>query len=109
MASDIRGSPQSDRLIQSEINPGDSSWTSAYGLEGDDYLGWLSGNVEGAAGNDVIQNLAPNNRTGVGAAYWSSPRGIYADLAMQEVLDGWGGTDRLINVCLLYTSPSPRD
>jgi Ca2+-binding RTX toxin-like protein len=104
MASDIRGSPQSDRLIQSEINPGDSSWTSAYGLEGDDYLGWLSGNVEGGEGNDVIQNLAPNNRTGVGAAYWSSPRGIYADLTKQEVLDGWGGTDRLIDVYKVFGS-----
>ena len=104
MASDIRGTPQSDRLIQSELNPGDSSWTSAYGLEGDDYLGWLSGNVEGGAGNDVIQNLAPNNRTGVGTAYWSSPRGIYADLAKQEVLDGWGGTDRLIDVYKVFGS-----
>jgi len=97
MASGIRGSSTADRLIQSELQA-TPSWTDALGLEGDDYIGWLAGNVDGGAGNDRIENLNPANRSGVGAAYWSSPRGILADLTKQYVDDGWGGRDTLINV-----------
>ena len=74
------------------VNNGDSY----SGLAGDDEITVITGNVSGDAGNDKL-TVAPGSPW-ANIWYWSSPGVIYVDMEQGYALDGFGGTDTLVNV-----------
>ncbi|WP_165943640.1 calcium-binding protein [Roseicella aquatilis] len=57
--------------------------------------GLFATTLEGLAGNDT---LAGNYGGGVQVSYRASPAAVRVDLAAGTARDGWGGTDRLLNI-----------
>lgn len=89
---DYHGGDGNDTINQKSqgIAPG----TNIFGGKGDDNITYYDGNAIGEAGNDTI--VAQN--AWAGAAYWSSPAGIKANLQTGQVQDGYGTVDTLVGV-----------
>ena len=65
------------------------------GLAGDDDISVMAGTISGDAGNDKLTVLPGGWGT---IWYWSSTGVIYVDMEQGYALDGFGGTDTLVNV-----------
>ena len=78
-----------------------SNFQRLYAGSGNDFLvgttatGFVTTWLRGNAGNDQIDGLSSRS---VAADYSNSPGAINVNLVTGVVLDGWGGTDTLINV-----------
>ncbi len=77
-----------------------AAWTTIYGLGGNDKISARGGNVNGGPGNDIITGLEANTT----AIYWNSPPGVKIDLALGTAEDGFGSTDKLININSIHGS-----
>ncbi|MES2297742.1 MAG: DUF4214 domain-containing protein [Pseudomonadota bacterium] len=96
------GTDGADTVTRNGIAPG-NLWVHYYGKAGDDKITWSNGQVIGGAGNDTIIRAA-DDQSGVFAAYWDSPAGIYVDLQAGYALDGWGSRDTLVNIRFVSAS-----
>ncbi|WP_322993533.1 M10 family metallopeptidase [Limnohabitans sp.] len=84
-------------------NTKDGQWVDIFGLAGNDTVTLLSGsNVKGGAGNDTIIDKTGGNWCA--ALYWDSPSAIDINLATGVAKDGWGTTDKLVDVRNIHTS-----
>lgn len=80
-----------------------SVWNDIYGLGGNDTITLYAGsNILGGAGNDTIINETEGGHGG--AAYWTSPNAIDVNLTTGIAKDGFGGTDKLVNIHNITTS-----
>lgn len=95
---DFTGTDGNDILDQRALGLGPGS--NLFARAGNDTITLADGNAEGGAGNDQITGTSAWS----GAAYWSSPAAITADLSTGLVQDGYGGTDRLTDVHVLHTT-----
>jgi len=115
----ITGSPLADRLDGGNTSLGNAGNDTLRGLAGDDTLSGGAGNdrLEGGPGLDILTGGAGNDTLDGGtvtdtayytdgnvASYGPSPAGIVANLGTGIVLDGFGGTDTLINITFLNGS-----
>eukprot|EP01030_Chromulinospumella_sphaerica_P009147 gene9147-8958_t len=92
----VKGTAGADLYDQQKL--GINDWVDYDALAGDDIIRMYNGNVIPGAGNDTIEKFAGNSGQKLGVHYWDAPAGVVVDLAAGTAQDGWGGTDRLINV-----------
>jgi hypothetical protein len=95
---DYHGTPQNDQIDQDKqaIPPG----TVIYGDAGDDTITLSNGLAIGGPGNDTV--IATTDWATV--AYWNSPKGVRVDLGNGVAEDGFGTTDKLVNVKVVQGS-----
>ena len=80
-----------------------AQWTTIRGLAGNDTVTLLVGsNVLGGAGNDTIIDKTGANWCAV--VYWDSPNAIDVNLTTGVAKDGWGTTDKLVDIRNVHTS-----
>ena len=80
-----------------------AQWTTIRGLAGNDTVTLLVGsNVLGGAGNDTIIDKTGANWFAV--VYWDSPNAIDVNLTTGVAKDGWGTTDKLVDIRNVHTS-----
>ena len=80
-----------------------AQWVNIRALAGNDTVTLLTGsNVLGGAGNDTIIDKTGGNSCA--ALYWDSPNAIDVNLATGVAKDGWGTTDKLVDIRNVQTS-----
>lgn len=80
-----------------------AQWGDVRALGGNDTVTLLTGsNVLGGAGNDTIIDKTGGNWCA--ALYWDSPNAIDVNLATGVAIDGWGTTDKLVDIRNIHTS-----
>jgi hypothetical protein len=89
---DYHGTASDDTIDQKGM--GLANGTNIFGEQGNDTITIVDGNAIGGAGNDTITSTT----RWATAAYWDSPAAIDVNLATGVARDGWGTTDRLVNV-----------
>jgi serralysin len=101
--AEIRLTAGNDTYIQSEANR--DAWDQVYGEAGNDSIKLYQGTAIGGAGNDRLEFIpVPSDPwRSHEVAYWND-NGVTANLAEGWALDGFGGTDTLINVDKLHGS-----
>ena len=78
-------------------------WSDVKALAGNDTITLLSGsNVLGGPGNDTIIDKTGGNFCA--ALYWDAPSAIDVNLQTGVAKDGWGSTDKLIDIHNVHTS-----
>lgn len=83
--------------------PQGEQWGDVRALGGNDTVTLLTGsNVLGGAGNDTIIDKTGGNWCA--ALYWDSPNAIDVNLATGVAKDGWGTTDKLVDIRNVHTS-----
>ena len=90
--SDYRGTEGDDDINADVLNL--APWTTIFGLGGNDKISARAGNVVGGPGNDSITGLDLYTTV----AYWGSTQGVKIDLALGTAEDGFGFTDKLVNI-----------
>jgi hypothetical protein len=95
---DYHGTPGNDTIDQAKQSlPAD---VTIYGDGGDDSITLSDGKAIGGAGNNTI--------TGTGAravaVYWDAPTGVSVDLQKGTASNGYGGTDKLVNIQQVFGS-----
>lgn len=93
---DVNGTAGADLYDQKKL--GIQDWIDYYGLAGDDIIRMYQGNANPGAGNDTLEKLAGNSWQKLTVRYWDAPAGVVVDLAAGTAQDGWGTTDKLINI-----------
>lgn len=95
---EYHGTPQNDQIDQDKqaIPVG----TVMYGDAGDDTIIFSNGIAIGGAGNDTL--IATTDWATV--AYWDTPKGVRVDLGKGVAEDGFGTTDKLVNVKVVQGS-----
>ncbi|TFW15728.1 DUF4214 domain-containing protein [Massilia arenosa] len=90
--ADYHGTAGADILDQDKL--GVQAGENLYGGKGNDTITATGANMIGEEGNDTLTALT----AWAGAAYWTSPTGVKVNLATGVAQDGFGGTDKLVNV-----------
>jgi Ca2+-binding RTX toxin-like protein len=93
---EVNGTAGADLYDQQKLAISD--WIDYYALAGDDVVRMYRGSVNPGAGNDTVEKLAGANWEKLAVRYWDAPAGVVVDLAAGTAQDGYGGTDKLINV-----------
>lgn len=93
---EVRGSAGPDLYDQQKL--GISDWVDYYGLAGDDIIRMYNGSANPGAGNDTVEKFVGNSGQKLAVLYWDAPGSVVVDLAAGTAQDGWGGTDKLINL-----------
>ena len=97
--AEIRLTEQDDAYTVAAGSP----WTDIVALAGNDTITLLAGsNVRGGAGNDTIIDKTGQNWCT--STYWDSPNAIDINLATGVAKDGWGTTDKLVDIRNVHTS-----
>lgn len=94
---DVNGTAGADLYDQKKLGITDQ-WIDYYGLAGDDVIRMYQGNANPGAGNDTLEKLAGASWQKLAVRYWDAPGPVVVDLAAGTAQDGWGSTDKLINV-----------
>jgi hypothetical protein len=95
---DFHGTPGNDTIDQDKQSlPAD---TTIYGDGGDDSITLSNGKAIGGPGNNVITGTGPR----AVAVYWDAPAGVNVNLQTGVVSNGWGGTDKLVNIQQVFGS-----
>jgi hypothetical protein len=95
---DYHGTSGNDTIDQAALNlPAD---VTIYGEDGNDSIALSNGKAVGGAGNNTITGTGPN----AVAVYWSSPSGVSVNLQTGIASNGYGGTDRLVNIQQVFGS-----
>ncbi|MYM38853.1 DUF4214 domain-containing protein [Duganella qianjiadongensis] len=93
---DVNGSAGADLYDQQKL--GINDWIDYFGLAGDDIIRMYRGSVNPGPGNDTVEKLPGTIWDKLAVRYWDAPSGVVVDLAAGTAQDGYGGTDKLINV-----------
>jgi hypothetical protein len=95
---DFHGTPGNDTIDQTKQGlPAD---VTIYGDGGDDVITLFDGKAIGGAGNNTIIGTGAR----AVAVYWDSPTGVTVDLQKGTAANGYGGTDKLVNIQQVFGS-----
>jgi hypothetical protein len=95
---DYHGTSGNDTIDQArQALPAD---VTIYGEAGDDVITLSDGKAIGGSGNNTITGTGPRAI----AVYWDAPAGIAVDLQAGTASNGYGGTDKLVNIQQVFGS-----